>query len=126
MTIRLVVAEDHVAVRAGLVAYLDEQDDMEVVAEAENGLQACELVRELTPDLVLMDARMPVMDGIEATRTVKADHPATLVLLISAYEQAELLAAGTDAGADSFLLKGAGGEALVARVRGLVTGAEEA
>jgi len=119
MMIRLVVAEDHVAVRAGLVAYLDEQADMEVIGEAENGRMACELVRELTPDLVLMDVRMPVMDGIEATRTVKSEHPATVVLLISAYEQAELVAAGADAGADGFLLKGSGGEALVARVREL-------
>jgi DNA-binding NarL/FixJ family response regulator len=119
MTIRLIVAEDHFAVRAGLVAYLDEQTDMEVVGEAENGLAACELVRDLAPDLVLMDVRMPVMDGIEATRTVKVEHPGTVVLLISAYEQAELVAAGTEAGADGFLLKGSGGEALVARVREL-------
>lgn len=119
MTIRLVVAEDHVAVRAGLVAFLEEQDDLEVVGEAENGLAACKLVRELCPDLVLMDVRMPVMDGIEATRTVKSEHPATIVLLISAYEHAELVAAGTDAGADGFLLKGSGGDAFVARVREL-------
>lgn len=117
MTIRLVVAEDHFAVRTGLVAYLDEQSDMEVVGEAENGLVACDLVRELAPDLVLMDVRMPVMDGIEATRTVKVEHPGTLVLLISAYEQAELVAAGKEAGADGFALKGSGGDALVARVR---------
>lgn len=118
---RILVVEDHGAVRAGLVAYLDAHDELEVVGEAENGREACELAARLDPDLVLMDVQMPVMGGIEATRALKAQAARPRILLISAYEQAELVQAGEEAGADGFLMKGASGDELVARVRELVT-----
>jgi DNA-binding NarL/FixJ family response regulator len=116
---RVVIAEDHPAVRASLVAYLDAQQDMVVVGEAENGLQAVELAECETPDFVLMDIRMPVVDGIEATRTIKERRSETRIVLLSAYEQDELIEAGLEAGADGFLLKGASGSELVAAVREL-------
>jgi DNA-binding NarL/FixJ family response regulator len=116
-TLRVVVVEDHPAVRASLVAYLDAQDDIVVVGEAENGWEAVKLARQELPDFVLMDIRMPVMDGIEGTRMIKGLRPETRVLLLSAYEQDELIEAGTKAGADGFLLKGASGRELVAAVR---------
>lgn len=116
---RVVVAEDHPAVRASLVAYLDAREDIVVVGEAENGLQAVELAERETPDFVLMDIRMPVVDGIEATRTIKERRPRTRIVLLSAYEHDELIEAGLEAGAEGFLLKGASGSELVAAVRRL-------
>jgi CheY-like chemotaxis protein len=116
-TTRVLVAEDHSAVRASLVAYLDAYDDITVVAEAENGWEAVKLARQEVPDFVLMDIRMPVMDGIEGTRMIKGLRPETRVVLLSAYEQDELIAAGLEAGAEGFLLKGARGAELVAAVR---------
>ena len=114
---RVVVVEDHEAVRASLVAFLDAQDDFDVVGEAANGWGAVKLARQEVPDFVLMDIRMPVMDGIEATRMIKSLRPETRVLLLSAYEQDELIDAGLEAGAEGFLLKGASGRELVAAVR---------
>lgn len=115
--IRVAVVEDHPAVRASLVAYFEAQDDIVVVGAAENGWEAVKLSRRELPDFVLMDIRMPVMDGIEATQMIKGLRPETRVLLLSAYEQDELIGAGLEAGADGFLLKGASGRELVAAVR---------
>jgi DNA-binding NarL/FixJ family response regulator len=116
-TTRVLVAEDHPAVRASLVAYLDAHADIAVVGEAENGWEAVKLARQEVPDFVLMDIRMPVMDGIEGTRMIKGLRPETRVVLLSAYEQDELIEAGLQAGAEGFLLKGASGAELVAAVR---------
>jgi DNA-binding NarL/FixJ family response regulator len=116
-TTRVLVAEDHPAVRASLVAYLDAHADICVVGEAENGWEAVKLARQQVPDFVLMDIRMPVMDGIEGTRMIKGLRPETRVVLLSAYEQDELIEAGLEAGAEGFLLKGASGAELVAAVR---------
>jgi DNA-binding NarL/FixJ family response regulator len=114
---RVLVVEDHPAVRASLVAYFEAQDDIEVVGEAENGWEAYRLARQTEPDFVLMDIRMPVMDGIETTRMIKGRRPETRVVLLSAYEQDELIDAGLEAGAEGFLLKGASGSELAAAVR---------
>ena len=116
-TTRVLVAEDHPAVRASLVAYLDAHVDICVVGEAANGWEAVKLARQEVPDFVLMDIRMPVMDGIEGTRMIKGLRPETRVVLLSAYEQDELIQAGLEAGAEGFLLKGASGAELVAAVR---------
>jgi DNA-binding NarL/FixJ family response regulator len=114
---RVLVAEDHTAVRASLVAYLDAYDDITVVAESENGWEAVRLARQEVPHFVLMDIRMPLMDGIEGTRMIKGLRPETRVVLLSAYEQDELIEAGLEAGAEGFLLKGASGAVLIAAVR---------
>src|SRR5919106_399729 len=116
---RAVGAEAPPAVRASLVAYLDAQDDMVVVGEAENGRQAVELAERETPDFVLMDIRMPVVDGIQATRAIKERRRGTRIVLLSAYEHDELIEAGLEAGAEGFLLKGASGTELVAAIRRL-------
>jgi DNA-binding NarL/FixJ family response regulator len=116
--VRVVVVEDHDAVRASLVAYFQAQEGIEVVGEAGNGWEAYRVARETAPDFVLMDIRMPVMDGIEGTRMIKGRRPETRVVLLSAYEQDDLIAAGVEAGADGFLLKGASGTELVAAARG--------
>jgi DNA-binding NarL/FixJ family response regulator len=115
--VRVLVVDDHAAVRASLAAFLDIDPALEVVAEAGDGRQAVELAALLKPDLVLMDVRMPVLDGIEATRRLKAARPKTRVVLISAYEEDELREAGLSAGAEAFLLKGIRGAEIAARVR---------
>ena len=115
--IRIVVVDDHAAVRLGLADFLGAHDDVEVVGEAENGAQAVAVSKAVHPDVVVMDIRMPELDGIEATRLIKADHPDTGVLLLTAYEEDELAAAGRQAGADGFFLKGIFGTDLVNRVR---------
>ncbi|HEX2045496.1 MAG TPA: response regulator [Gaiellaceae bacterium] len=114
---RVLVAEDHPAVRASLVAYLEAQDDVVVVGEAGDGREAVALAEREAPDFVLMDIRMPGLDGIEATRAIRSRRPATRVVLLSAYEHDELIEAGLRAGAQGFLLKGASGTQLVAAVR---------
>lgn len=115
--IRVVVVDDHPAVRLGLADFLDAQDGLEIVGQAENGVQAVELSKTAAPDVVVMDIRMPQLDGIEATRLIKQDRPETGVLLLTAYEEDELAAAGRAAGADGFFLKGIFGNELVDRVR---------
>lgn len=115
--IRVMVVDDHPAVRLSMAAFLEAQDDIDVVGEGENGREAVELSGTLGPDLVLMDIRMPVLDGIQATRLIKAARPEVRVVLITAYEHDELAEAGRLAGADAFLLKGVGGAELCARVR---------
>ena len=115
--IRVVVVDDHPAVRIGLADFLDAQDGFEIVGQAENGAQAVELSRSAQPDVVVMDIRMPELDGIEATRQIKAASPRTGVLLLTAYEEDDLASAGRAAGADGFYLKGIFGAELVDRVR---------
>jgi len=126
---RVVLAEDQPMVRAGFLALLDSQSEIEVVGEAATGVQALEQVRALRPDVVIMDIRMPEMDGLEATRQITAD-PAlsqTHVLVLTTFELDEYVFGALDAGASGFLLKGgepadlvnainivAGGESLLA------------
>lgn len=115
--IRVVVVDDHPAVRVGLADFLDAQDGLEIVGQAENGAEAVELSRSVAPDVVVMDIRMPQLDGIEATRLIKQASPGTGVLLLTAYEEDDLATAGRAAGADGFYLKGMFGAELVDRVR---------
>ncbi|SUA75611.1 Response regulator protein vraR [Nocardia otitidiscaviarum] len=107
MTIRVVIADDQVLVRAGFVALLNAQDDIEVVGEADNGEQAVRLARELTPDVVLMDIRMPVLDGLAATRIIAADERLTevKVVVLTTFELDEYVFEAMRAGATGFLVK---------------------
>ena len=114
--IRAVVVDDHRGVRLGFAAYL-EADGFDVIGLAENGREAVALCREHEPDVVLMDVRMPEIDGIEATRQIKSTHPDTQVVLVSAYEAAGLVEAGKEAGAAAFVHKGISGAALAALLR---------
>jgi DNA-binding NarL/FixJ family response regulator len=127
--IRVVLAEDQPMVRAGFRSLLDSRTDIEVVGEAATGVEALEEVRALRPDVVVMDIRMPEMDGLEATRRIAADPSlsATRVLVLTTFELDEYVFGALDAGASGFLLKGgeladlvhairvvAGGESLLA------------
>jgi PleD family two-component response regulator len=88
---RLLIADDHALVREGLRTMLSGEEGIEVIAEANDGRQALDVCRELRPDLVLMDVRMPVMDGLEATRKIKQEMPQTSVLMVTMHENADYL-----------------------------------
>lgn len=105
MIVRCVVADDQALVRSGLVMILQAQDDLEVVAEAADGQAAVRAVVEHAPDVVLMDLRMPVMDGIAATRQVVAASAGTRVLVLTTFDVDEHVYEAVRAGASGFLLK---------------------
>ena len=104
-SIRVMVADDHVIVREGLRLILETVDDMVLVGVAGNGREAVELAEELMPDVVLMDMRMPVMDGLAAIRHLKADYPEIAIVILTTYNEDELMIEGLRAGANAFLLK---------------------
>jgi DNA-binding NarL/FixJ family response regulator len=103
--IRVLVADDHPVVRAGLGAVIAEQDDLDLVAEAENGANAVALFREHRPDVALMDLRMPVMDGVEAIRAITTEFPDARILALTTYEGDADIRRALEAGASGYLLK---------------------
>jgi DNA-binding NarL/FixJ family response regulator len=110
------IADDHPLYRDALRQMLDGHPDLRVVAEAANGRDAVELCRRMQPELVLMDVRMPVKDGIAATREIKQEFPLTIVLMLTALEDPQLLSEALRAGAGGYVLKHAGREAVVAAI----------
>ena len=123
-SIRVVLAEDQPMVRAGFRSLLDSRDDVEVVGEAGTGSEALEQVRTHRPDVVVMDIRMPGMDGLEATRRITSD-PAlagTRVLVLTTFELDEYVFGALDAGASGFLLKGGELADLVHAIRVIADG----
>jgi DNA-binding NarL/FixJ family response regulator len=115
--IRVLLADDQALVRAGFRLILDLEDDMEVVGEARDGREAISLARELEPDVVLMDVRMPEMDGIEATRRLARTGSPARVLVLTTFDADEYVYEAMKAGASGFLLKDVPREQLVAGVR---------
>ena len=119
---RLLIADDHALVREGLRTMLSGEDGIEVVAEARDGRQALDLCRELEPDLVLMDVRMPVMDGLQATRKIKQEMPKTSVMMVTMHENPDYLFEAVKAGAAGYVLKDAPAERLLSAVRRTLEG----
>ena len=107
MTVRVVIAEDQAAVRAGFRSLLERGEDIDVVGEAANGDEAARLASELRPDVILMDIRMPVLDGLEATRRIMADPELrdVRVVVLTTFEIDEYVFAALEAGASGFLVK---------------------
>jgi DNA-binding NarL/FixJ family response regulator len=122
--LRLLVADDQAVVRMGFTAMLDSQPDMTVIGTAQDGEQAVRIARELRPDVVLMDIRMPVLDGIEATRRLSQQDAAPHVLVLTTFDLDDYVYDALRAGASGFLLKDATPEEILAAVR--VVGAGEA
>jgi DNA-binding NarL/FixJ family response regulator len=121
--IRVLLADDQALVRAGFRLILDLEDEMEVVGEAGDGREAVSLARELEPDVVLMDVRMPEMDGIEATRRLARAGSRARVLVLTTFDADDYVYEAMKAGASGFLLKDVPREQLVAGVR-IVAGGE--
>ncbi len=119
--IRIVLADDHAIVRKGMRELLEESG-MIVVGEAADGLEAVELALSLHPDLVLMDVRMPVLTGIEATRRIRADAPQVKVLVLTAYDDPPYVFSLLDAGAQGYILKTADADAILRAVREVARG----
>jgi len=124
MTIRVLVADDQALVRAGFVALLDAQDGITVIAEADTGTAALAAARELRPDVVLMDIRMPEMDGLAATRAIAADPALTAVrvVVLTTFELDEYVFEAMRAGASGFLVKHTEPAELVRAVRVVADG----
>ncbi len=120
--IKIIIADDHTVVRNGTHQLLEKEPDFKVVGEATNGKEAIELVTTLQPDIAIMDISMPVMDGIEATKQIKAIHPATAVLILSAYDNDEFVFTLLEAGAAGYLLKDASGQDIVNAIRAILRG----
>jgi DNA-binding NarL/FixJ family response regulator len=115
--IRVVVVDDQPLLRTGFRMILEAEPDLEVVGEAADGREAVQMVDRHRPDVVLMDLRMPVLDGIEATRQILARHPEVRVVVLTTFDLDEYVYASLRAGASAFLLKDAKEERLVAAIR---------
>ena len=120
--IRVVIADDQAMVRAGFSALLNAQPDIEVVGLAADGEECLRAVAELAPDVVLMDVRMPVLDGISATRELSASAPATRILMLTTFDVDDYVFDALSAGAAGFLLKDASPEELARAVRVVAEG----
>lgn len=120
--VRVILADDHPVVRRGLAAIVDVEDDLEVVGEAENGHEAVALTLSLKPDVVLMDLQMPALDGVQATRRIQAEAPATQVIILTTFDDDEYIYEGIAAGARGYLLKDAPPDQLIAAIRAAYRG----
>jgi len=122
MATRVLIADDHELARQGLAAILGGAGDLEVVGEAKTGREVIELARAALPDVVLMDVRMPDMDGLEATRRLKEERPRTAVIIVTNHESPEYLRAAIAAGAAGYLIKDVTRDRLVDVVREIAAG----
>ncbi|QOS78767.1 response regulator transcription factor [Paenibacillus sp. JNUCC31] len=120
--ISLIIADDQRLLRESLHTVLDLEDDIEVVGLAEDGQQACELTEKLKPRLVLMDVQMPIMDGIQAIRKIKACMPNTQILILTTFAEDEYIIEGLAAGAIGYLLKDMDKNSLLKAIRDAVEG----
>ncbi len=122
MSIRVLLADDQALVRSGFRMILEARDDLEVVGEAETGAEAVGLARQLDPDVILMDVRMPEVDGVEATRRLSAAGSRARVLILTTFDLDEYVYEGIRAGASGFLLKDVTPAQLVEAVRIVASG----
>ncbi|MCG2786412.1 MAG: response regulator transcription factor [Anaerolineae bacterium] len=120
--IRVMLVDDHTMVRRGLATFLLVFDDMELVGEAENGLQAIQIATELVPDVILMDMVMPGMDGATATRAIRQKFPQVQVIVLTSFKEGELIKNALDAGAIGYLLKDVSADDLARAIRAAHSG----
>jgi len=122
MSTRVIIADDHTIVRHGLVKLLEQEDDMEVIAQAQNGISTVELAKKLSPDVVVMDVGMPDLNGIGATEQILRENPKIRILALSMHSGRKFVVAMLRAGACGYLLKDCALEELVNAVRIIVGG----
>ncbi|MGE7919902.1 response regulator [Viridibacillus sp. NPDC093762] len=120
--IRVLIADDHHVVRRGLLFFLKTQKDIEVIGEAQNGKEAVALTSELRPDIVLMDLVMPELDGIQATKRIKAKFPETQVLMLTSFSDSDHVIPAIEAGAAGYQLKDIEPDELVTSIRRIMAG----
>jgi two-component system response regulator NreC len=120
--IRVLVVDDHAIMRDGIRALINEQEDMHVIGEAEDGRTAVELAGRQHPDVVLMDIAMPLLNGLEATRQIKRDYPDIQVLVLTMYDHEEYVRQVLATGASGYILKRAAATDLVAAIRAVARG----
>ena len=120
--IRVLVTDDHAIVRDGICALLALTGDIEAVGEATNGREALEMIARLSPDIVLMDMVMPLMDGLEATRRIHKEFPETKVIVLTQYEDREYVVPVIEAGASGFISKAAASSELTSAIRSVYNG----
>jgi DNA-binding NarL/FixJ family response regulator len=120
--IRIMLAEDHKVVREGTRRLLESQNDFEVVGEASDGVEAVELAKKYKPEIIIMDVSMPRLNGIEATKQIKALYPNIAILVLTGYDDDEYVFALLEAGAAGYLLKESSGEELIDAIRQVMTG----
>ena len=121
-TIRLLIVDDHPVVRSGLQGMLASQPDFEVLGEAQDGSEGVKLARKLRPDVILMDLRMPEMDGVTAIGRIKAERPETQILVLTTYESDADILRAIETGASGYLLKDAPREDLYSAIRAVAQG----
>ena len=120
--IRILLVEDHAVVREGIRDLLRQQSDMEVIGEAADGAEGVRMARQLKPDLILMDISLPILNGIEATRQIKAAVPSVSILVLTAYDNEEFIFAILQEGAAGYLLKNVRGQELLHAIRSVYQG----
>ncbi len=125
MPIRIMIVEDQRIVREGLIALLEDEAEVEIVGEANNGQEAVELFARLQPDVVLMDLQMPVMDGPEATQRIREQAPDARILVLTTYATDEFIFKALRAGAKGYLLKDTSADELIAAIRSVYQGQTE-
>jgi NarL family two-component system response regulator LiaR len=121
-TIQVMLVDDHNVVRSGLATFLKAYEDLELVGQAKNGLEAVHLCHQKQPDVILMDLMMPEMDGIAATRAILEDYPEIKIIAMTSFEDEQLVHGVLAAGAISYLLKNVTSEELVKAIREAVSG----
>ncbi|MEE6451318.1 response regulator transcription factor [Gottfriedia acidiceleris] len=125
MSIKILIADDHHVVRRGLIFFLNTQDDIEVIGEASNGEEALSLVKELRPDIIIMDLAMPVLDGIEATKRIKIEGLAVKVMILTSFYDQDHILPAIEAGASGYYLKDSDPDELVSAIRKIHDGEKQ-
>jgi DNA-binding NarL/FixJ family response regulator len=118
--VRILIADDHELIRRGLISALADRPEWSVVGEAADGRQACELAARLTPEIAVLDLTMPELNGLDATRQIRASTPKTRILIVTAHESEQLIREVLDAGAMGYVLKSDAGRVLVQAIEALL------